>query len=147
MTSWEATSCSASQNISSLLYSRKFHYYVYMTQPVDPTLTQIHSVHVLKPYFILSIVITIIPSTLRSPKLCVTFRLFDSDGLCDCIVIRDTCVQVVFLCLINLTVCGKECKLCNFFFGLNSILSFPVLLFRQTIWFVTHCEIIYTIHY
>jgi len=43
--SWEANSCSASQEIPCILWNLKFHYYAYESLPLAPILCYISTVH------------------------------------------------------------------------------------------------------
>jgi hypothetical protein len=49
--SWEANSCTASQDIPCLLWKPKVHYRVENSQPLAPILSQMHAVHTFPPYF------------------------------------------------------------------------------------------------
>jgi hypothetical protein len=50
-TSWEANSNSAGQEIPQLLWDPKAHHCVHKSPPLDPTLSQMNSVHTFPPYF------------------------------------------------------------------------------------------------
>jgi len=72
----EANSHSASQEISCHSASQEIHYRVYKGPPLDPTLSQIHPVHNLLPYFPKIHSNIIFLPTPRSSKRCNPLKNF-----------------------------------------------------------------------
>jgi hypothetical protein len=64
--SWEAASCAATEELSSVLWNRMVHYRVHKSLPLVPILSQIDPVH------------TIPPSLWSNLRLCLPSSLFPS---------------------------------------------------------------------
>jgi hypothetical protein len=73
--SWEANSHSAIQKLPWLLWNPKLHYRVQKGPPLVPILSQMNSVHTLPPYLTKIHSNFIFPSTPRSSKMYLIFRL------------------------------------------------------------------------
>jgi hypothetical protein len=76
---WEDDSHSDSQEIPRLLWNLKVHYRVHKGPPLAPTLSQIHPVHTLPPYFPNIHSNIILPSTLRSLDWSLPFWFSDQN--------------------------------------------------------------------
>jgi hypothetical protein len=110
--SWEAASCAATQELSSILWNPKFHYHVHKSPPLIPILSQINPIHTI-PSYLRSILILSTQLRLGLPS-----GLFPS-GIPTNILyaflfshIRATCpVHLILTDLIILIILGEEYKL------------------------------------
>jgi hypothetical protein len=74
---WEAAT-----QIPCLLWNTKVLYHVYKGQPGVPILCQMNPVNTQTPYFLKIHVNITLPSTTRSPKLSLPFRLSNQNFVC-----------------------------------------------------------------
>jgi hypothetical protein len=80
--SWEASSCSANQEIPCILWNPKVHYRVHKSLPPAPVLSQMNSVHIVASYFYKIHSNIILPLTLRSSKWSLSFGFFYNNFVC-----------------------------------------------------------------
>jgi len=107
--SWEPNNHSASQEISRLLWSPKFHCRDHKSPPLAHILSQTHPFYTFPPYFP-KINHNIILSTLRSSKWSLPFRLCDQSCACTYHLarVRATCLtHPVVLGLITLIISSE----------------------------------------
>jgi hypothetical protein len=79
---WEATSHSASQEITQLLWNQEVHCNVHKSPPLVPILSQMHPVHTFPPCFPKSHSNIIIPSMPRNSEWSLPFRFSDEYEVC-----------------------------------------------------------------
>jgi len=77
--STEAKIHSASPETSHILWNPKIHYCVHESPPLFPTLSQLHPVHKLSPYFSKFHCSTVFTSTLESSQWSFPFRFSDQN--------------------------------------------------------------------
>jgi hypothetical protein len=86
ITSWEANSHSAGQEIPRLLWKPKVPYRDDKNPPLDPILDQMHPVHTFSVYFFKIRSNIILPPTPWSSEWSLSFRFSDQNFVCVCLL-------------------------------------------------------------
>jgi hypothetical protein len=80
--SWEATNCTATQELASILWNPKFHYRVNKMSPLVPILSKINPIHTIPSYFSKIHFNIVQPPTSKSPQLSLSFWLSHQYRIC-----------------------------------------------------------------